>query len=78
MAEIGDDAILHLEVDRHLGAAKAGMGNGRGVGVGQALQPGDVGGEGQYLLIVDLVDHGAILASPQGPAIPGGLFASRT
>ena len=57
MGEVGDHGPVHLEVDLDGRAAQLGMGGGAGVGVGEAAEPGDIAGQFDDPLVVDVVQH---------------------
>ena len=75
MGEVGDDGAVHLEVDLDGRAAQLGMGRGAGVGGGQPSEPGDIAGQFDDALVVDVVQHkmaglgfaGAIALGGRGP-----------
>ena len=57
MGEVGDDRAVHLEVDLDGRTAQFGMRGGAGVGGGQAAEPGDIAGQFDDALVVDVVQH---------------------
>ena len=57
MGEVGDHGPVHLEVDLDGRAAQFGMGGGAGVGVGKPAQAGDIPGQFDDPLVVDVVQH---------------------
>ena len=57
MGKIGDDRPVHFEVDLDGRAAQFGMRGGAGVGGGQPAKPGDIAGQFDDALVVDVVQH---------------------
>ena len=57
MGEVGDHGAVHLEVDLDGRAAQLGMRGGAGVGCGEPSQPGDIAGQFDDALVVDVVQH---------------------
>src|ERR1700704_2828602 len=57
MGEIGDHGAVHLEVDLDRRAAQFGMGGGAGVGISEAAEAGDIAGQFDDALVVDVVQH---------------------
>ena len=78
MGKVGDDGPVHLEVDLDGGAAQLGMRRGAGVGVGKAADPGDIAGEFDDSLVVDVVQHGSRPRASRGrlTALGGGALES--
>src|SRR5690242_7088007 len=59
MGEVGHHRPVHLEVDLDRGSAEFGMGGRAVIGVWQAARMGDVPGEFDDALVVDVVQHEA-------------------
>src|SRR5258705_1679918 len=57
MGKVGDHGAVHLEVDLDRGPAQFGMCGGAGMGVGEAAQAGDIAGQFDNSLVVDVVQH---------------------
>src|SRR5205085_11210457 len=57
MGKVGDDGTLHFEIDLDGRTAELGVGGGAGIGVRQPPQPGDIAGQFDDALIVDVVQH---------------------
>ena len=75
MGEVGDDRAVHLEVDLDGRTAQLGMRRGAGVGRGEPSEPGDIAGQFDDALVVNVVQHkievsgspGAIALGERGP-----------
>src|SRR6267154_5838122 len=59
MGEVGDHGAVHLEVDLHRRAAQLGVGGGAGVGIWEAAETGDIAGQFDDALVVNVVQHRA-------------------
>src|SRR5665647_896377 len=57
MGEIGDHGTVHFEVDLDGRAAQLGMRRGAGVRCVQPSEPGDIAGQFDDPLVVDVVQH---------------------
>src|SRR5258708_24406697 len=57
MGEVGDQGPVHLEVDLDGRAAEFGVGGGAGGGVGEPAQTGDIAGQFDGALVVNVVQH---------------------
>src|SRR5262249_21359191 len=58
VGEIGDLFAVHLKVNGDRRSAQLGMGGGRSIGIGEPAKPGDIPGQFDDPLVIDLVDHG--------------------
>src|ERR1700748_3545615 len=58
MGKVGDDGAIHLEVDLDGRPAQLGMRGGTGIRCVKPSQPGDVAGQFDDALVVDVVQHG--------------------
>src|ERR1700678_4210929 len=63
MREIRDHGAIHFEVDLDGRAAQFGMRGGAGVGGGQPSQPGDVAGQFDDPLVVNVVQHKIVVSA---------------
>jgi hypothetical protein len=57
MGEIGDERPIHFQIDRDGRAAQLGMGGRRGVGRGEASEPGNIARQVQDSAVVNVVKH---------------------
>ena len=57
MGKVGDDGAIHLEVDLDGRPAQLGMRGGTGIRCVKPSQPGDVAGQFDDALVVDVVEH---------------------
>ena len=57
MGEIGDHAVLHLEIDRHGRAAELGVRGRGGIGMLKPAYMCNISGETENFRIVDVIDH---------------------
>src|ERR1700750_918174 len=57
MREVSDGVPTPLEIDLHGRAAELGVSGGAGVGIAEATQTGDIPGQFDDPLVIDIVQH---------------------
>src|SRR5215207_5096036 len=57
MGKVADHGAFHPEVDLDRRTAQLRMSGGAGLGVGEAAKPGDIAGQFDDLLVVNVVQH---------------------
>src|ERR1700676_2777814 len=82
MGKVRDHGSVHLEVDLDGRTAQFGMRRGAGVGSGQPSEPGDIAGQFDDPLVVDVVQHkieasGRLVRSPLAAALHGPIYGRK-
>src|SRR5437016_3948307 len=72
MGEVADEGAFHFKVDLDRRTAELRMGGGAGIGVGQPAQPGDIAGQFDDALVVDVVQHAGRSPGRPGASALGG------